>query len=87
MNFSRSARSFRPAAIRASIPEQGRVLTFKRAVVVDTWADLKIHLAATAAKAASWAVRVPILAASLLVLAAFASAARSFRSAQSQNRP
>jgi hypothetical protein len=36
MNFSRSARSFRPAAIRANIPEQGRVLTFKRAVVVDT---------------------------------------------------
>jgi hypothetical protein len=68
-----------PAAIRASIPEQGRVLTFKRAVVVDTWADLKIHLAATAAKAASWAVRVPILAASLLILAAFAWAARAFR--------
>jgi hypothetical protein len=68
-----------PAAIRASIPEQGRVLTFKRAVVVDTWADLKIRLAATAAKAASWGVRVLILAASLLTLAAFAWAARSFR--------
>jgi hypothetical protein len=27
------------AAIRANIPEQGRLLTFKRAVVVDTWAD------------------------------------------------
>jgi hypothetical protein len=70
-----------PAAIRASIPEQGRVLTFKRAVVVDTWADLKIHLAATAAKAASWGVRVLILAVSLLILAAFAWAARSFRAA------
>jgi hypothetical protein len=68
-----------PAAIRASIPEQGRVLTFKRAVVVDTWADLKIHLAATAAKAASWGVRILILAASLLVMASFAWAARSFR--------
>jgi hypothetical protein len=68
-----------PAAIRASIPEQGRVLTFRRAVVVDTWADLKIHLAATAAKAVSWAVRVLILAASLLTLAAFAWAAHSFR--------
>ncbi len=31
-----------PAAIRANIPEQGRVLTFKRAVVVDPWADLRI---------------------------------------------
>jgi hypothetical protein len=72
-----------PAAIRASIPEQGRVLTFKRAVVVDTWADLKIHLAATAAKAASWGVRILILAASLLILAAFAWAARSFRTGKS----
>jgi hypothetical protein len=68
-----------PAAIRASIPEQGRMLTFKRAVVVDIWADLKLHLAATAAKAASWGVRVLILAASLVILAAFAWAARSFR--------
>jgi hypothetical protein len=68
-----------PAAIRANIPEQGRVLTFKRAVVVDTWADLKLHLTATAAKAASWGVRVLILAASLLILAAFAWSARSFR--------
>jgi hypothetical protein len=71
-----------PAAIRASIPEQGRVLTFKRAVVVDTWADLKIHLSATAAKAASRGVRVLILAASLLILTAFAWAARSFRAGQ-----
>ena len=75
-----------PAAIRASIPEQGRVLTFKRAVVVDTWADLKIHLAATAAKAASWGVRLLILAASLLILAGFAWAARSFRPAR-RSRP
>ena len=72
-----------PAAIRASIPEQGRVLTFKRAVVVDTWADLKIRLEATAAKAASWTVRVLILAVSLLILAGFAWAARSFRVGQS----
>ena len=75
-----------PAAIRASIPEQGRVLTFKRAVVVDTWADLKIRLEATAAKAASWAVRILILVVSLLILACFAWAARSFRPVQSQSR-
>jgi len=68
-----------PAAIRASIPEQGRVLTFKRAVVVDTWADLQIRLQATAANAASWAVLVLILAASLLILAGFSWAARPFR--------
>jgi hypothetical protein len=68
-----------PAAIRANIPEQGRVLTFKRAVVVDTWANLKLHLTATAAKAASWGVRVLILVASLLILAAFAWSSRAFR--------
>jgi hypothetical protein len=66
-------------AFRASIPEQDRVLTFKRAVVVDTRADLKIRLAATAAKAASWGVRLLMLALSLLILAGFASAARVFR--------
>jgi hypothetical protein len=43
-----------PAAIRTAIPEAGRLLTFKRAVVVDTWADLQICLEATAVKAASW---------------------------------
>ncbi len=65
-----------PAAIRASIPEQGRVLTFKRAVAVDPWADLHVGLAATAVRAASWSVRVLILAATLIVLALFAWAAR-----------
>ncbi|HMH80243.1 MAG TPA: hypothetical protein VK514_08475 [Candidatus Acidoferrum sp.] len=60
-----------PAAIRANIPEQGRVLTFKRAVLVDTWADLKIGLEAKAVKAASAAVRVLILAGTMMLLAVF----------------
>jgi hypothetical protein len=60
-----------PAAIRANIPEQGRVLTFKRAVLVDKWADLRIGLEAKAVKAASAAVRVLILAATMMLLAAF----------------
>ena len=51
-------------------------------MVVYTWADLKIRLEATAAKAASWGVRVLILAASLLILAAFVWAARAFRTAR-----
>ena len=76
-----------PAAIRANVPEQGRVLTFKRAVVVEPWADLQIRLAATAAKAASWGARLLILAGTLLVLAAFAGAARAFRPASPQTRP
>ena len=58
-----------PAAIRANIPEQGRVLTFKRAVLVDTWSDLKIGLEAKAVKAASTAVRLLILAATMMLVA------------------
>lgn len=68
-----------PAAIRANIPEQGRVLIFKRAVVVDTGADLRIRLAASAVTAASWAVRALILAGTLMVLGLFAWAARPLR--------
>src|SRR5262249_45696378 len=37
------------SALRATLPQQGRVLTFKRAVVVDTWADLKVTVEASAA--------------------------------------
>jgi len=66
------------AAIYASIPEQGRLLTFRRAVVLDTFtADLKIGLEAYAVRAASWSVRASILAGTLLILVVFAWAARS----------
>ena len=57
-----------PAVIRANIPEQGRLLTFKRAVVVDTWADLNIGIKAQAARAASWSVRLLALAVTALLL-------------------
>lgn len=67
------------AAIRAAIPEQGRVLTFKRAVVVDQWADLRIGLEASAAKAASWATKTLILAGTFVLLGAFGWLAMSFR--------
>jgi hypothetical protein len=51
-----------PAAIRASVPEQGRVLTFTRPLAVDTWADLKITLEATAAqRPASFFARLGLL--------------------------
>ena len=70
-------------AIRANIPEQGRVLTFKRAVVVDaligTKDDLTIDLKLSATRAASWGARILILSGTLLALAIFASAARPFR--------
>jgi tetratricopeptide (TPR) repeat protein len=62
--------------IRADIPEQGRVLTFKRAVVVNPQADMKIDLCFSAAKAAPWSDRVLILAGTLAILLAFGLAAR-----------
>src|SRR5204863_3913611 len=46
------------AAIHASVPEQGRPLTFKRAVVVATWADLRTGSRPSAPKAASGILRL-----------------------------
>ena len=65
-----------PAVIRANIPEQGRLLTFKRAVVVDTWADLNIGLHARTTQGVSWGLRAAVLALVALGLAAFALLAR-----------
>jgi tetratricopeptide (TPR) repeat protein len=58
-----------PAAIRASIPEQGQLLTFHRAVAVDAWADLKIGLQARLVRTASMGMRLLILAGACLVFA------------------
>jgi hypothetical protein len=60
-----------PAAIRANIPEQGRLLTFRRSVDVDSEADLNIGLEATPAKAASWSLRLFVLFTTGLVLGGF----------------
>ena len=68
-----------PAAIHASIPEQGRLFTFKRAVVVDTWADLRVDLAVGAVKAASWSMRALMLAVTFGVLLVFGWAAQCAR--------
>jgi hypothetical protein len=57
------------SALRANIPDEGRVLTFKRAVVVDKEADLRIGIEAASAQVASGTVRVQILLATLVVLA------------------
>jgi hypothetical protein len=65
-----------PAVIRASIPEQGRLLTFKRAVVVETWADLNVGLEARTANVAPWSARLLLLAATALVLALLGALAR-----------
>ncbi|HWF19992.1 MAG TPA: hypothetical protein VG754_12030, partial [Verrucomicrobiae bacterium] len=68
-----------PAAIRANVPEQGRLLTFKRAVSVDSMADLRINLETAASKAAPWSVRFLVLALTLILCAGTAWAAGSFR--------
>ncbi len=65
-----------PAVIRANIPEQGRLLTFKRAVVVDTWADLNLVLHARTANGVSWGIRAAVLALVALVLAGVTLLAR-----------
>jgi hypothetical protein len=65
-----------PAVIRASIPQQGRLLTFHRAVQVDTWADLEIKLKTKANRAASIALRMIVLGGVFVGLAALAFAAK-----------
>ncbi len=67
------------AAIRANIPEHGRVLTFQRAVAVDREADLRIGIAASAVRTASWGVRVLILGGTLVLLLAFGLMAQTLR--------
>ncbi|MEO8353846.1 MAG: hypothetical protein ABI680_19135, partial [Chthoniobacteraceae bacterium] len=65
-----------PATIQASIPEQGRLLTFSRSVAVDHWADLRIGLEAKAVPIAAWWKRLLILAGTALALALLAISAR-----------
>ena len=59
-----------PTAIRATLPEQGRVLTFRRTVQVDPSADLQIELRAVPVHAASWVSRFGVLVAITMAFAA-----------------
>ena len=65
-------------AIRANIPEQGRVLTFQRSVAVDREADLRIGLEANATRVASWGIRVLVLGLTLALLGVFGFMSRWF---------
>jgi len=65
-----------PAALKATIPEQGRVLTFKRAVLVDRQAGLQIDLSVSAAQTTGWSQRAFVLGSTLLGLIGFGAAAR-----------
>lgn len=51
----------RPNAIRASVPEQGNVLVFRRAVLVDPWAPLDLKIEAQTTRPAAFAVRFLVL--------------------------
>jgi hypothetical protein len=64
-----------PAAMHASIPEQGRILTFKRAVLVNSWSELKIALKAGPVAPSGWTTRMWILIGIFLVMAFLTSLA------------
>ncbi|HEY1173054.1 MAG TPA: hypothetical protein VGH19_16925 [Verrucomicrobiae bacterium] len=55
-----------PVEIRATIPQQGRMLTFRRSVQVDTWTDLTVELETRAFKTASMGLRAGMLGASFV---------------------
>lgn len=74
-----------PATLRASVPEQGRVLTFTRAMAVDAWEDLDIRLRISAAPAAPAGARILILFATLLTFGAFATAGFRMRHGPARN--
>jgi len=73
------------SALRANIPEEGRVLTFKRAVVVDQEADLRIGIEAASAQVASSGMRVRFLVVTLVVLAVIAGLGRVVVGRETQN--
>ncbi|MBN2508088.1 MAG: hypothetical protein JXQ71_15485 [Verrucomicrobia bacterium] len=55
-------------AIRANIPQQGRLLTFRRTVQVNPWADMRIALEAHAVQPASLGLRFLVLTATFALL-------------------
>jgi hypothetical protein len=71
-----------PAVIRANIPEQGRLLTFKRSVVVDTQADLGIALHASTVNGMALGIRVAVMTLVALVLVGFALLAQGLKKTQ-----
>jgi hypothetical protein len=72
-----------PAALHANIPEQGRLLTFKRAILVEPWAKLNISVTATATESASTLIRVLVMGATTLVIILVGSTTRRFRTTPS----
>jgi hypothetical protein len=73
-----------PTAVRASIPQQGQLLTFHRAVAVDARADLKIGLKASTVTITPAGIRLLTLAGIGLVFAGLAYAISRFVSPQAR---
>jgi hypothetical protein len=73
-----------PSAIRANIPDQGRVLSFQRSVAVDREADLRLRLELAPLKPAAWAAQVGPLACVLVAAALLIGLARAFARRQPQ---
>jgi hypothetical protein len=68
-----------PAAIRATIPEQGRLLTFRRSVQVDKWADMEIVLKTTAARAVSFGAKLGVIFAAFIAFGLFLLISRAVK--------
>lgn len=61
-----------PAAIRVTIPEQGRLLTFSRPLQVQPWADLTLNINARPAQSTTLLFRLTILVCVVLLIGFFA---------------
>lgn len=70
------------SALRASVPEEGRILTFKRSVAVDKQADLRIGLKAVSVKVASVKTRAAVLFGTLIFLVVISWIARPLLSSE-----
>lgn len=66
-----------PAVIQASVPAQGRLITFSRSVAVDSQADLTVDLKVRAADGAGFFMRFATLALTALLLGGIAWATRA----------
>ena len=58
-----------PSTIHATVPEQGRKLTFARALQVETETDLKINLSTVEIRGVSSRLKILLLTGILAVLA------------------
>ena len=75
----------KPEAIRATLPAQGKQLTFTGSLQVESWADLRVKLDAKRSAASPWAARFGILVAIFAALAALATLVRApFKSQAAQ---